>query len=78
MSEKSCFVSPRLMETISLLWWFEDLTCDCTENSEHSRHILGVHGFSSLTVNQGSTVFNKKTDKQIIVFPLIHTTGGKN
>ena len=38
------------METISLLWRFEDLACDWTENSEHSKHILGVHGFCSLTV----------------------------
>ena len=38
------------METISLLWWFEDLACDRSENSEHSRHILGVHGFNFLTV----------------------------
>ena len=38
------------METISILWWFEDLACDWSENNEHSRHILGVHGFRSLTV----------------------------
>ena len=38
------------METISLLWRFEDLACDWSENNEHSRHILGVHGFRSFTV----------------------------
>ena len=47
---ESCFVLPWLMETISLLWQFEDLACDWTENSKHSRHILGVHGFGSLIV----------------------------
>ena len=39
------------METISILWRFEDLACDWIENSEHAGQILGVHGFSSLTVN---------------------------
>ena len=38
------------METISILWQFQDLACDWSENNEHSRHILGVHSFSSLTV----------------------------
>ena len=33
-----------------MLWRFEDLACDWSENNEHSRHILGVHDFSSLTV----------------------------
>ena len=37
------------METISILWRFEDLACDWSENNEHSRHILGVHGFRSFT-----------------------------
>ena len=38
------------METISILWGFEDLACDWSENDEHSRHILGVHGFRSFIV----------------------------
>ena len=40
------------METISILWRFEDLACDWSENNEHSRHILSVHGFRSLTVKE--------------------------
>ena len=37
---KGCFVFPWLIETISILWWFEDLACDWSENNEHSRHIF--------------------------------------
>ena len=37
-------------ETISILWQFEDLACAWSENNEHSRNILGVHGFHILTV----------------------------
>ena len=45
------------MATISMLWRFEDLACDWTENNEHSRHILGVHGFRSFAVSDKELLF---------------------
>ena len=47
------------METISILWWSEDLACDWSENNEHSRHILGVHRFRSFTVMDATKVYPK-------------------
>ena len=42
----------RVSVTNSILCRFEELACDWSENNEHSRHILGVHRFGSLTVIQ--------------------------
>ena len=46
------------METISILSRFEDLACDWSENNEHCRHILDVHGFRSFTVTRSAVSLN--------------------
>ena len=39
------------LQYIHVLWFaVEDLTCDCLLHNKHSRHILGVDGFVSLTM----------------------------
>ena len=46
-SEMTQICSATVMAAVSVV---EDLACDSKHN-QHSRHILGVHGFMSLTIN---------------------------
>ena len=45
-----CFI----MNCIRFLWflWSQDLVCDLLQDNQHSRYILDVYGFASLTIIQ--------------------------
>ena len=61
------------MKTVSVLWRLEGLACDWSENNEHSRQILSVHGFRSLTVTDCVFVLcNFWMSSDLGYIPIIH------